>query len=360
SSLGTSTSPATTSSGSFSPTWELDLFERRGAARQAADADLVTATFTYHAALQSLTGQVAADLFEARGIALQLAEARDNLRVARELAEIGQRKASAGIGANVDADSLAADSATAQANVTQLEAQLAVSRQTLLVLLGRGTASPDSLPVDGQLGAPPAVPDVAPATLLARRPDIVQADARLRSAMGTLRLDRLALLPTFNLQPSGSISTISGLAGYTTSLWSVGVGLAMPVFDRARLLAQVRGQRARAEQAAIAYEKAVQTGYGEAQNQLATYAADRARLVLLVEAEARFHRAFDAQNAGYRAGVVDLTTLLTAERSWRSARTSLSALRATTLTDAVNVFRALGGGWTPLGQSQTQTTDTRP
>jgi outer membrane protein TolC len=104
-----------------------------------------------------------------------------------------------------------------------------------------------------------------------------------------------------------------------------------------------RAQRARAEQAAIAYEKAVQTGFGEAQNQLATYAADRARLGLLIEAEARARHAFDGQNAGYRAGVVDLTALLTAERTWRSSRNALSMLRATTLSDGVNVFRALGG-----------------
>jgi NodT family efflux transporter outer membrane factor (OMF) lipoprotein len=346
--LTSPTGATTTTAGSFSPSWEIDLFGRRGAARQAADADLVAATFTYHAALQSLTAQVAANLFEARGLSLQLAEARDSLRVARDLADIGERKARAGIGADVDADSLIADRASAQANVVQLEAQLVVSRQSLLVLLGRAGAAPDSLAVDGALGSPPDVPATTPATLLVRRPDVVQAEARLRSAMGTLRLDSLALLPQFTLQPSASISAIAGPAGYTTSLWSIAAGVAMPVFDRARLLGEVRGQRARAEQAVIAYEKAVQAGYGEAQNQLATYAADRVRLTLLIEAEARAHHAFDGQNVGYRAGVVDLTALLTAERTWRTSRTALSTLRATTLGDAVNVFRALGGGWTPL------------
>lgn len=344
----TPTGATTTTAGSFSPSWELDLFGRRDAARQAADADLTAATFTYHAALQSLTAQVATNLFQARGLALQLAEARDNLRVARELADIGQRKAKAGIGSLVDADSLIADRATAQANVLQLEAQLAVSRQTLLVLLGRAGAAPETLAVDGALGTPPEVPAVTPATLLVRRPDVVQAEARLRSTMGTLRLNSLALLPKFNLQTTTSINSISGPAGYTTTLWSIASGLTMPIFDRARLLGDRRAQRARAEQAVIAYEKTVQTGFGEAQNQLATYAADRARLSLLIEAEARAHHAFDGQNAGYRAGVVDLTALLTAERTWRNSRTSLSALRATTLGDAVNVFKALGGGWTPL------------
>lgn len=344
----TPTGATTTSAGSFSPSWELDLFGRRDAARQAADADLTAATFTYHAALQSLSAQVATNLFQARGLSLQLAEARDTLRVARELADIGQRKARAGIGSQVDADSLLADRATAQANVLSLEAQLAVSRQTLLVLIGRAGAAPETLAVDGALGAPPDVPDATPATLLVRRPDVMQAEARLRSAMGTLRLNSLALLPKINLQGTTSINAIAGPAGYTTSLWSIASGLTMPVFDRARLLGDRRAQRARAEQAAIAYEKAVQSGFGEAQNQLATYGADRARLALLIEAEARARHAFDGQNAGYRAGVVDLTALLTSERTWRNARTSLSALRATTMSDAVNVFKALGGGWTPL------------
>lgn len=337
----------TTYSGSFQPSWELDLFGRRASARDAADADLAAARFTYEASRQSLATNVASNLFEARGLAVQLREARDSERIASELATVGRKRVAAGIGAPVDAASLDADLATAIANRQSLEAQLSVSKRTLLVLLGRGTDPVDTLEVAAQLGSPPLVPTVTPGELLARRPDVREAEAKVRSAAGNLKLDQLALFPTFNLLPSASVTKVDGSSGYTNTIWSIGASLTLPILDRPRLLAEIRAQRARGEQAIIAYEKAVQTAYGEAEKTLTTYMADRARLTQLVTAEARSREAFEAQRAGYHAGIVDLTTMLTAERTWRSSRTSLSSLQATALTDAVNVFRALGGGWTP-------------
>lgn len=333
--------------GSLAPAWELGLFGRREALRRAADSDLDSARFSYEATRQSLATNVAGNLFEARADALRLSLAERTLAIASELARTGERRVAAGIGARADAASLQADEATAQAAVRAAEAQLEVSKRTLLALLGRGAEPVGTLAITSELGAPPEVPAATPATLLVRRPDIRQAEAQLRSAAGNLRLDALALLPTLNLSPSFTITPIVASGGYTTSLWSLGSGLVVPLLDRRRLLAQVREQRARTEQAVIAYENTVQQGFAEAQNALVTYAADRGRLTDLETAEARARYAFEAQRAGYRAGVVDLTALLQAERTWRANLSALSDLRAAALTDAVNVFRALGGGWSP-------------
>ncbi len=334
-----------TFAGSISPSWELGLFGRRTALRQASDADLDTARFTFEASRQSLANSVAGDLFDARGLALQLVEARDTERIARDLARVGQLRANAGIGAPVDTASLDSDAATATANRQALEAQLAVAKRTLLVLIGRGTDPSAMLAIDPVLGDPPLVPTITPGTLLRRRPDVREAEARLRSAAGNLRLGELALLPSITLLPGGSGTALVG--GASTSLWSLAASLTLPIFDRARLLARIGEQRARGEQAVIAYEKAVQTAYGEAEKTITTYNADRARLVQLAIAERRAGDTFEAQQKGYRAGIVSLTTLLDAERTWRNARMSLSQLRTTTLTDAVNAFLALGGGWSP-------------
>lgn len=332
-------------SGAFSPSWELDLFGRRVANRSAANADLDAAQFQFEATRQTLAANIAGDLFEARANAVRLAQARDTFRIASDLVRLGERRVAVGIGSRADAASLQADEATARAAVQNYEAQLELSTRTLLVLLGRGTEPLATLPIEANLNDPPVVPAVTPATLLVRRPDIRQAEARLRSAAGNLKLDALALLPTINLTPLASYRPITGPAGYTTGLWSIGAGLAVPLLDRRRLFAQVRGQRARTEQAVIAYENAVQAGFGEAQNNLSLYASDKARLASLDVAEKRARAAFTAQQAGYKAGVVDLTTLLQTERTWRSNLAALSDLRASTLRDSVNVFLALGGGW---------------
>lgn len=336
-----------TYSGGFSPSWELGLFGRRAALRSSADADLDTARFVYEASRQSLATNIAGNLFEARGLALQLAEARDTERIAKELAEIGRQRVAVGIGAEVDAASLDGDYATAVASREQLEAQLKVSKRTLLVLLGRGIDPLDDMVVEAHLGEPPSIPQTVPGALLARRPDVREAEARVRAAAGTLKIDKLALLPTFTLSPSATGTKVTGGSGYTTSLWSIAAALYMPILDRSRLLAEIRAEKARGEQVVVAYEKVVQTAYGEAESTITTYVADRTRLIQLARAEERSHHAFEAQRIGYGAGIVDLTTLLTAERTWRSARTQYSQLNATTLTDAVNVYRALGGGWSP-------------
>ncbi|MET0377162.1 MAG: TolC family protein, partial [Rhizorhabdus sp.] len=153
-------------SGSFTPSYELDLFGRRAASRRVADADLQAAAFDYAATRQSLGANVAGDLFEARSNAVRLSQARETLRIASELARLGERRTVAGVGSRVDQASLQAEEATAQAQVHSLTAQLEISSRTLLILLGRGTEQVEAAGVEASLTDLPAVPAAAPATLL--------------------------------------------------------------------------------------------------------------------------------------------------------------------------------------------------
>jgi outer membrane protein TolC len=174
-----------------------------------------------------------------------------------------------------------------------------------------------------------------------------EAEQRLRSAAGTLRLNQLALFPRLTLQPGASITRVLNPIGYTETAWTLAAGLFVPVLDRARLLAQIGAQTARGEQAAIAYEHAVQSAYGDAEKSLTSLSADLERLDRLSFAEQRAGFAFNAQQRGYKAGFVSLDTLLQTEQAWRAARIALVAIKTDTLTDAVTAFKALGGGWAP-------------
>ena len=106
-----------------------------------------------------------------------------------------------------------------------------------------------------------------------------------------------------------------------------------------------RLQKARAEESATLFEQAILNAYRDAENGLNLVDADRSRLTLLTEAEARSRFAYKASERAYRDGLIDLTTLLDAERSWRASRSSLTALQAGALNDAVATVKALGGGW---------------
>ena len=336
-----------TASAQFNVTYELDLFGRRRQAKRAAEADLAAARFDYEATRAVLARDVATGLFQARGYAIQLADARETSRIANELARVARLSAERGLTSTGSAARLETDVGGSQAEVVRLEALGRTSRRSLLALIGRGAEPLDSLPIDATAKAPPAPPALTPGELLRRRPDVREAEARLRSRTATLELDRLALFPTFTLAPGATLSRVTGVYDATTSIWTLGLNALTPVLDRPRLLAVVRGDRARGEQAVIAYEQAVQNAYRDAENGLAALAADQARTAQLARAVERSRFAFDASRRGYELGLLDLNTLLDSERSWRQARATLTTAQITALTDAATLFQALGGGWTP-------------
>ena len=331
----------------FQVSYQLDIFGRRRAATRAGGADVAAARFDYEATRTTLARDVASALFQARGAAIQLDEAKDTQRISDDLARSGRIAAERGLRSTGEAARLDTDAATAAAEAARLRGVVKTTKRTLLALIGRGTDPVESLTIEAVATTPPSPPPLTPAELLRRRPDVREAEMRLASAAGNLDLNKLALLPTFSFAPAGSISRTSGAYDSTTSLWSVALNASLPVLDRERLLATVRAQRARGEEAVYAYEAAVKNAYRDAENGLSTLAADRERVTALTKALDRARFAFDATRKGYELGLIDLTTLLDAERVWRTARSTLTAAQTTTLVDAATLFQALGGGWTP-------------
>ena len=344
-----------TYSASFDVSWELDLIGRRRAARGVVDNDLAAARFAYEGARAALAANVAQSYFEARVLAVQLDDARETARIGGSLFDTAATKSRLGLSPTSDTDRIAADRAQAQAQVAQLEAHLQVARRSLLILTGQGIDPLASLPVTASLATPPPAPAAIPGQLLARRPDVREAQARLASASANLRVNELAVFPTFSLAPGVGLTKamtpsfqVEGATSSTTSSnWSVGLNLSIPVLNIPKLLADIDAQDARTEQAAISYEKTVQTAFGEAEGALLQLAGDQRRVDLLSAGEARAASAYAASRKGYAAGLTDLTAALQAEQSWRAARTALTGARGQALLRAVQAYKALGGGWSP-------------
>ena len=114
-----------------------------------------------------------------------------------------------------------------------------------------------------------------------------------------------------------------------------------------KLMSDIKADNARVEQAAVTYEKTVQTAFGEVEGALVQQDADERRVTLLTAGERRAAVAYEASRKGYGMGLTDLTTALQAEQSWRSARTALTAAQTQALQRAVQTYKALGGGWSP-------------
>ena len=344
---GILTPPDESDQGQFAVSWELDLFGRRAAGRKAANADLNAAAFDYAATRTALAAKVAETLFQARGLALQLRDAEQAGRIQSELAKAARARADAGLVSTADADQAEAGAGTSDAEAKDLAAQQLAAQRALLVLIGRGFDRVESLPASAEVGTPPPLPDAVPGDLLRRRPDVRAAEQRIVSATGTLKVADLALLPTIALNPAAVLQRTTGPFGYATAAWSVGASLTLPVLDRPRLTAHAHVQRAMAEQAVVAYEKAVQTAYGEAETALNTLQSDRQRVDILTAAERKARSAYDKAQAGYASGLNDVTAPLQAETTWRIARRALTSAQITAMQRTIQLSKALGGGWRP-------------
>lgn len=347
---GFSNSGASQSYGlNFDVSWELDLFGRVRAANRLIEADYAAARFNIEGSKASLAANVADSLFSARGLAIQLADARETVRIRRDLDQLASEKAKRGLTATSDAQRTAADLAQAEAQVIAAEADLQAARRQLLILIGDGVQPIASLQVNAETpAAAPAPPATVPGDLLHRRPDVREAEARLTQAISQNKVDKLALFPTFTLRPGvGLQKTVQPSFSSTSENWSIGGGLSVPVLNRGRLKEQAKVSGAKADEAIIAFEKVVQTAYGEAENDLVELAADRNRVTILAAGEAQARAAYDAARKGYSAGLTDLNSTLSAEQAWRASRTALSAAQTQALRRSVQTFKALGGGWTP-------------
>jgi multidrug efflux system outer membrane protein len=343
----------------FDVSWELDLFGRLREARRVANATQAEARFDIEGARASLAASVADNYFQAKGYAIQLSDALETVRIDQSLLNVAQRKSDLGLGARSDADQLAGELSQTRSQAEDLRAQMHMAQRQLLILVGHGIDATATVPMDAEAPDPPKPPAAIPGDLLIRRPDIRESEAHLRAQAGTGKLRHLAIFPTFTLLPGLGVSSVSSPgvafippstlipAQQTTSLgfWTLGAGVSVPVLDVPRLLYDAKAEDARTEQAVIAYEKTVQTAYGEAENALVNLSAGEKAVSVLVDGESRARRAFTDSQTRYKMGLDDLTAMLSAEQTWRTTRSALTSERVQALRRAVQTYKALGGGW---------------
>ena len=335
-----------TSSANFNVSWEVDLFGRVFAAAKAVGGDVAAAQFDYEGTRASLAAQVADAYFQARGLAIQLDDQRETARIQRSLYDVATKRAQVGIAATSDADRIAGDLAQAESQIATLEGEIQVQKRLLLILAGRIVEPTANVSVSPTVGILPVVPVGLPSDLLARRPDVREAQARIDSQLGRLQAARLAILPTLLFTPGIGWSKIEQPGFSSTSQnHTIGGSITQPVLSIPRLLADARAQGARTEQAVIAYEKAVQTAFSDSEGALVRLDADRRRVTILTDGEARARRAFEASRIGYDRGLTDLQTTLSVEQSWRQTRTLLTSAQVQALRGTVTAYKALGGGW---------------
>lgn len=325
--------------------WEVDFWGRRAARAAAASSDLAADRFSLEAGRALLAAQTVEIMMEIRAGEARLEEARAQAAIQGELVRLARARAELGLSPRADIAPLEATFATTEAIIAGLEAERDAARRALSGLLGAGRAP---LPDLGALpNAPPKPPVLMEATLLARRPDVREAEARLAAAGQRQRLASAALLPTIVWAPTAGLSSVLEPGSAVGSFWAMGLSATLPVLDRPRLLAALGGETARRAEALALLERTVQTALAEADQGFMRLDAETLRAERLRAAESAAQRAFEAARRRYGAGLDDIDPVLAAERAWREARSQALEGRVSRISRTIDLFKALGGGWSP-------------
>jgi multidrug efflux system outer membrane protein len=335
---------------SLQASYEIDLWGRLRRATEAARAQLLASEAAQRAVVITLVSAVAQSYFDLLDLDRELAITRQSTDSRREWFSLVKLRRDAGIASELDIWRAEEEVASTAAIVPDIERQIAQAENALSILLGR---NPGAIP-RGRLLAdqvlPPAVPAGLPSELLERRPDIQQAEQQLVAANASIGVARAAYFPQISLTALLGVQTVQladlvsvGSARFGT----LGAQLTAPLFTGGRtagLVAQAESQR---EQAVIAYQQAIQQAFREVDDALIAH--QKAREVREVQERqvVAATRALELARLRYLNGLASYLDVLDALRQLFGAEIDLTRTRRLQLTAIVQLYRALGGGWTP-------------
>lgn len=338
-------------SAGFDASWEIDVFGGTRRAIEAAEADLQSSAATLDATRVTLAAEVARNYVEVRAFQSRLAIARSNLASQSETLQLTQWRAQAGLVSSLDVEQARAIREQTRAQVPSLQTNLAEAQHRLAILLGLPPAALlEQLAAVAPIPQPPAQIAVGiPADVLRQRPDVRAAERTLAAETARIGQAEAARYPSFRLSGSIGIEALSrdALTGGATVTRALLAGIAAPVFDAGRLRQQVEIQRTVQERAQVNYESAVLGALEEVENALAGFGNAQARRAALAEASDAARNAALLARHRYTTGLVDFQTVLDTQRSVLSTEESLAASEADGVLALIQLYKALGGGWTP-------------
>lgn len=326
--------------------WEIDLWGRVRAGKSAAAAETEAVLADLGGARLSLAGQTAKALFAAVEAERQLDLARTTEESYRLSAERIRSRFERGVRTSLDLRFALSSLAASEALVELRRGQVDRARRQLEILLGRYPRGEALLPADLPSLAGPA-PAGLPDELLGRRPDLVAAERRVAASDARTRGARRALLPGIRLTASGGRSSeeIKDLLDGDYTIWSIAGSLLQPLFRGGELRANVDLAEARSRQALAAYASSALRAFAEVESALAAegFLASREEALRRAAEQAVAARALAEER--YRAGLVDIVTVLESRRQALGAESELLNVRRLRLDARVDLHLALGGGF---------------
>jgi multidrug efflux system outer membrane protein len=334
----------------FHLAWEVDLFGRIRREHEAAVARLLATEEGRRGVLVTLVGDVATTYFLLRQLDLQLEISRRTLASNDQTVDYFQARLDGGVSNRLEVDRIRANREATAAKIPNVENQIAVAEDALSLLLARtpGPIARPPLPLDAT--APPTIPPGVPASLLERRPDIVQAEELLVAANADIGAAKALFFPDISL--TGFLGGLSGqvislLSNTTGGVWAVGPGVLQQVFNAGRLKNNLEAARASFDEALALYRKSALNGYREVADALITITKLGQIRVSQQTGVDQLQDAAMLARDRYTSGLASYLDVLNADQQLFDQQLQLAQTRGQEFSARAALYRALGGGWQP-------------
>jgi len=336
----------------FNTFWEIDLFGRIRKLNEAQRAVYFASEEARRDVRLLVLAEVAQGYFQLRAFDANLEIAYRTVKSFQDTLDLFQRKFAGGASSGLEVARAQAALSNVAATIPDLQRQIVAQEVALNLLLGR---NPGPIARGSALAEeydPPEVPTGLPSQLLERRPDLREAEENLIAANASVGIAKANFFPTISLTGFfGGISPqLSELTG-TGKAWNLAGNLAGPLFTAGRLKNEYRASLAQRDQAKIAFEKAVTQAFGEVSTSLSAHQQlARAYQEQLNSVEA-YRESVRLSNIRYDSGFASYFEIIDAQLQMYPAEQSAVFYDLNRKVSLVNLYRALGGGWS-LNDSQ--------
>jgi outer membrane protein, multidrug efflux system len=295
----------------------------------------------------SLEAELANDYAALRGLDAELEVLRQSIDSYSQEVAVTRLRFEGKIASGLDVERAWSQLRAAQAQQSDTELQRDLMQHAIAVLVGTTPSGFSLSPTNEPQMIAPKIPPGLPSELLERRPDIASAERQMAAASASIGVSRAAFYPNIIFSATGGFEDSGfNLLSLPNSLWSVGAGVMLPLFEgglrRAELQrswAQYAETRDKYRMTVLAAFQEVEDGLSETQR-LATEAQQQH------EASDHAAQALSISMVLYQDGLDNFLSVAVAQVQALAQRTIEVQVRTRQIQVSVALIRALGGGWT--------------
>jgi multidrug efflux system outer membrane protein len=315
---------------------------------EAARAQYLATEDAQRAVVTTLIGDVASGYYALRELDLELEIAGKTRDAAQSSLDLVKLRRDQGVATGLDVRQAEQLFYTATAQIASTERAITQTENAISALLGRDPGEIARGWTLEEQPLPPQVPAGLPSDLLERRPDIREAERQLMAANALIGAAKAQYFPQITLTGflGGQSRALTDLFTGPARSWNVAPAATMPIFNAGRIRNTVRVTEAQQQATLLAYQKTIQTAFREVSDSLIDYSKtleQREQQSLLVAA---LRDSLDLSSLRYSGGIDSYLQVLDAQRNLFQGELVLARLRQRELTAIVQLYRALGGGWT--------------